>query len=156
MLLITKEQQMNRIQLWYAILATLCWGSYIVVAKVASSDKYCNLPPRWTTLLMGVGIIAAFAWYWLSTDTVPFRLNLPSVAAGVGAGLLWALGMLFALLALRGGADVARLVPLYNANTFVALVLAVVLLREIPAARDLLRVGLGSVFIVIGGLLVAR
>ena len=147
---------MTRSQLGYAILATLCWGSYIVVAKLASSEKYCNIPARWTTLLMGVGIIIAFAWYWLSSETVPFRMNVPSLAAGIGAGLLWALGMLFALLALRGGADVARLVPLYNANTFVALVLAVVLLREVPAARDLLRVGLGSILIVIGGLLVAR
>jgi uncharacterized membrane protein len=147
---------MTRTQLIYAILATVCWGSYIVVAKVASSEKYCGMPARWTTLLMGVGIIAAFACYWFSSDKVPFHMNVPSVAAGVGAGLLWALGMVFALLALRGGADVARLVPLYNANTFVALLLAVVLLREVPGAKDMVRVGLGSVLVVAGGLLVAR
>ncbi len=147
---------MTRTQLIYALLATVCWGSYIVVAKVASSEKYCGVPARWTTLLMGLGIVAAFAWYWLSSDKVPFRPNLPSVAAGVGAGLLWAMGMVFALLALRGGADVARLVPLYNANTFVALVLAVVLLREVPGGREIVRVALGSVLVVAGGLLVAR
>ncbi len=100
---------MTRSQIIYAILATVCWGSSIVVAKVASSEKYCSLPPRWTTLLMGLGIVAAFAWYWLSSDKVPFRFTVPAVAAGVGAGLLWARGMVFALLALRGGADVGRL-----------------------------------------------
>ncbi len=147
---------MTRSQLIYAVLATVCWGSYIVVAKVASSEKYCRLPPRWTALRMGLGIVVAFAWYWLSSDKVPFHATLPSVVAGVGAGVLWAMGMVFALLALRGGADVARLVPLYNANTFVALVLAVVLLREVPAAKDLVRVGLGSALVVAGGLLVAR
>ena len=45
---------MTRTQLTYAILATVCWGSYIVAAKVASSAKYCNVPPRWTTLLMSL------------------------------------------------------------------------------------------------------
>ncbi len=142
---------MTRSQLTYAILATICWGSYIVVAKVASSQKYCSVPPRWTTLLMGAGILAVFALYWRFAAAAPFRANALSVAASVGAGVLWATGMVFAILALRGGAEVSRLVPIYNANTLVALLLAVTVLREIPEARDILRVGLGSVLVVAGG-----
>jgi drug/metabolite transporter (DMT)-like permease len=147
---------MTRTSLSCAILATVCWGAYIVVAKVASSEKYCNVPPRWTTLLMALGIVAAFASYWWFSGRAPFRPSVPSIAAGVGAGLLWAMGMVFALLALRQGAEVARLVPIYNANTLVALVLAVVLLGEIPDLRDMLKVGMGSVLILVGGFLVAR
>jgi len=146
----------TRTQLTYAILATVCWGSYIVAAKVASSAKYCNVPPRWTTLLMSLGILIVFAFYWCFSAGVPFRPSVLSMAASVGAGLLWAMGMVLALLALRGGAEVARLVPLYNANTLVALVLAITVLREIPDARDILKVSLGSVLVLIGGLLVAR
>lgn len=147
---------MTRTQLGYAILATICWGCYIVVAKVASSEKYCNVPPRWTTALMGLGILAVFACYWGLSDGAPFRANVQSATASIGAGLLWAMGMVFAVLALREGADVARLVPLYNANTLVALVLAIALLGEIPGLRDIVKIGMGSVLIIVGGLLVAR
>ena len=55
---------MTRTQFVYAILATVCWGSYIVVAKVASAERYCNVPARWTMLLMGLGILVVFASYW--------------------------------------------------------------------------------------------
>jgi uncharacterized membrane protein len=147
---------MTRTQLIYAIMATICWGCYIVVAKVASSEKYCNVPPRWTTALMGLGIAAVFVCYWVFAKGAPFRAGLPSAAAGLGAGALWAMGMVFALLALRGGADVARLVPLYNANTVVALVLAIAVLGELPQAREMLRVGLGAALVVAGAILVAR
>ncbi len=147
---------MTRNQLICAVLATVCWGSYIVVAKVASSQKYCNVPPRWTTLLMGLGIASVFVVYWLVAERTPFRPSAGALAASVGAGLLWAAGMVLALLALRAGADVARLVPLYNANTLVALVLAIGLLGEIPATGEMLKVGVGSLLVVVGGLLVAR
>jgi len=147
---------LTRIQLIYALLATLCWGAYIVVAKVASSDKYCNVPPRWTTLLMGAGILAVFLVYWATSGRASFHPTLPSLAAGIGAGLLWAFGLVFALLALRAGADVARLVPLYNANTLVALALAIGLLHEIPQGREILQLSLGSTLVVVGALLVAR
>jgi uncharacterized membrane protein len=147
---------MTRTQLTYAILATICWGCYIVVAKVASSEKYCNVPPRWTTALMGLGILAVFACYWRFSASAPLRANLPSIAAGIGAGLLWATGMVFALLALRGGADVARLVPLYNANTLVALALAFIVLREIPHAGEIIKLSCGSALILLGAILVAR
>ena len=147
---------MTRTQLIYAIMATVCWGCYIVVAKVASSEKYCTVPPRWTTALMGLGIVAVFACYWGLTTSAPFRVSLPAAAAGLGAGALWATGLVCALLALRSGADVARLVPLYNANTVVALLLAVVVLGELPQARELLRVGVGAALVVAGAILVAR
>ena len=147
---------MTRAQLTYAILATICWGCYIVVAKIASSERYCNVPPRWTTALMGLGIIAVFACYWLFSGGAQYRANLPSLTAGIGAGLLWAIGMIFAFLALRGGADVARLVPLYNANTLIALVLAIIVLREVPQAREIIKLTTGSALIVFGAILVAR
>ena len=147
---------MTRAQLTCAIMATICWGCYIVVAKVASSEKYCSVPPRWATALMGLGIAAVFACYWVLAGGAPFRVSIPSAAAGVGAGALWALGMVFAVLALRGGVDVARLVPIYNANTVVALVLAVAILREVPQSGDLLRIGTGAALVIAGGFLVAR
>jgi uncharacterized membrane protein len=66
------------------------------------------------------------------------------------------MGMIFAFLALRGGADVARLVPLYNANTLIALLLAITLLHEIPQSRELIKLTTGSALIILGAILVVR
>jgi transporter family protein len=83
-------------------------------------------------------------------------LNLGSLVAGVSSGGLWALGMLFSLCAIKAGADVARLAPIYNSNTLVAVLLGIVLLHEVRDASGILKVVIGSVLIVIGGILVTR
>ena len=142
--------------LLYALLATVSWGSYIIVAKVATSSKYCGLPAKWAAILMWVGIGAVFVLYLLlGADEKP-RFNFQSTTAGVSAGVLWALGMVFSLCAIRAGADVARLAPIYNSNTLVAVFLGMVILHEVRDASGMLRVLIGSVLIVAGGVLVTR
>lgn len=149
-----------RIWLAYGLLATVCWGSYIVVAKLATHSDYCNLPPRKSVILMTIGIAIVLTVYGLlvapgdAPDTSP--LDGRSVLAGTGAGLLWALGMVFALLALQAGAEVSRLVPLYNCNTLVAVLLGIVFLREVPNRAELPQVVCGALLVVGGGVLLVR
>lgn len=140
----------------FALLAMLCWGCYIVVAKVATSEKYCGLGPKWSALLMLVGIIAVVGIYWIFGKGPRPAITMPSAIAGVSQGVLWALGMLFSLFAFKAGADVARAVPIFNCNTLVAAVLGIVLLREIPDSAAVVRILTGSLMIVFGGILVAR
>ena len=142
--------------LLYALLATFSWGTYIVVAKIATSSKYCGLEPKWSAILMWAGIGTVFVLYWLLSGGDKPSLNLGSVVAGVSSGGLWALGMLFSLCAIKAGADVARLAPIYNSNTLVAVLLGIVLLHEVRDASGILKVLIGSVLIVIGGILVTR
>jgi uncharacterized membrane protein len=140
----------------YALLATFSWGTYIVVAKIATSSKYCGLEPKWSAILMWVGIGTVFVLYWLLSGGEKVKLNLPSIAAGVSSGGLWALGMLFSLCAIKAGADVARLAPIYNSNTLVAVLLGIVLLHEVRDTSGIFKVAIGSVLILFGGILVTR
>ena len=142
--------------LLYALLATFSWGTYIVVAKIATSSKYYGLEPKWSAILMWAGIGIVFVLYWLLSGGGKLNLNLPAIAAGVSSGGLWALGMLFSLCAIKAGADVARLAPIYNSNTLVAVVLGIVLLHEVRDGAGILKVVIGSVLIVLGGILVTR
>ncbi len=142
--------------LLYSLFAMLSWGGYIVVAKVATSDQYFGLPPKWAAVLIYVGIGLVFAVYYLFAKDGKSNLNHQSILAGISSGVLWALGMVFSLLALKAGADVSRLVPIYNCNTLVAVLLGIIFLREISNIASISSVIIGSILITVGGVLVVR
>ncbi len=140
----------------FSLLAMVCWGCYIVVAKVATSEKYCALGPKWSALLMLGGIIAVVGIYLVFSKGAKPEITAPSAIAGVSQGVLWALGMIFSLFAFRAGADVARAVPIFNCNTLVAVLLGIMVLKEIPNMAGIVRIIIGSLLIVCGGALVAK
>jgi uncharacterized membrane protein len=140
----------------FALLSMVCWGSYIVVAKVTTSAKYCGLGPRWAMILMFVGIIAVFGIYTAMSKEAKPAITTGAAAAGISTGVLWALGMIFSFLAFRTGADVSRLVPIYNCNTLIAVLLGIMVLHEMPNFAGVVKLLIGSVLIVLGGVLVAR
>jgi len=142
--------------LLYSLFAMLSWGGYIVVAKVATSNQYFGLSSRWAAILMYAGIGLVFAIYCLLAKDGKSNLNHQSIAAGISSGALWALGMVFSLLALKVGADVSRLVPIYNCNTLVAVLLGIIFLREISNLASISSVIIGSILIIIGGVLVVK
>ena len=113
-----------------------------------------ELSGRYFLMWAGIGIV--FVLYWLMSGGEKLNLRLPAIVAGVSSGGLWALGMLFSLCAIKAGADVARLAPIYNSNTLVAVLLGIVLLHEVRDASGILKVVIGSVLIVLGGILVTR
>ena len=73
----------------------------------------------------------------------------------MAVGAFWAVGALIQLTALKGGADVSRLTPIYNMNTLLVVFLGIILLKELPDASNMLRVAAGAVLIVAGGILVS-
>jgi transporter family protein len=140
----------------YSLLAMVCWGCYIVVAKVATSDKYCGLGPRWSALLMVCGIIFVIGMYAAFSKGPKPVITAFSATAGVSQGVLWALGMVFSLLAISAGGDISRLVPIFNCNTLIAVLLGIMVLQEIPDFAGMVKIIIGSLLIVAGGILVAR
>jgi uncharacterized membrane protein len=50
--------------------------------------------------------------------------------------------------------NISQLVPVYNTNTLVAFILAVVLFKELPQGADLIRNLLGALLIVGGTILI--
>jgi uncharacterized membrane protein len=140
----------------YSLLAMVCWGCYIVVAKVATSEKYCGLGPRWSALLMVCGILLVIGMYVAFSKGPKPVITAPGAAAGVSQGVLWALGMVFSLLAINAGGDISRLVPIFNCNTLIAVILGIMVLHEMPNFAGVVKLLIGSVLIVGGGILVAR
>jgi transporter family protein len=82
-------------------------------------------------------------------------LTVGSASASFATGLVWALAVtLIAVAQGRYGASVARLVPLFNMNTLVAVVLGFLVFAEWRGV-NVPRLSIGAVLIVIGGSLVA-
>lgn len=138
----------------YGIIASLCWGSYIIASKVATSEKYFGINSAWAALFMLIGIASVFIVGAIK-EGVPMPINKPGIGFAVLSGLLWGLGMYVSLRAISIGADVAKLTPLYNTNTLVAVLLGIILLHELPKTGDIARIVIGAVLIVIGAILVS-
>ena len=49
----------------------------------------------------------------------------------------------------------SQLAPIYNANTIIAVILGIILLKEIPNASQMIRIIIGAVMIVVGAVLVS-
>ncbi len=144
-------------KLWliYGIIAALFWGSYIIAAKVASSEKYFNVSSRYMSLFMLIGIAVVFLGIFFFSEKPAVLPSRMGMGFGILAGMIWALGMFFALKAITAGADVARLTPIYNTNTLIAVLLGIILLHELPTAGQAIKVIIGALLIVVGSVLVS-
>lgn len=105
-------------------------------------------------LFIGLGVLLCGGVYALLDGD---RTVTPgSAAAATFIGVFWALGMVCVLLGLlKFGAPLAQLAPLYNLNTLIVTLLALVFFAE---SRDVAvtRLLLGTLLIVAGGIIVAR
>jgi|SRR3989344_2879656 len=144
-------------QIWlmYGILAAFFWGSYIIAAKVATSEKYFGVNPAYVSLFMLIGIAVVFIGGMIHEGNFIMPQSKVGIGFGVLAGVLWGLGMLASLKALTLGADVAKLTPIYNINTLIAVLLGIILLHELPTAEEMIKVIIGAILIVIGAILVS-
>ena len=139
-------------RLWVScgLVASLCWGAYIVLSKVAASPRYQGLPSTSSALLMGIGALGTLACYFLVARGSLADCSLRACAIGLLPGVLWALGMVAVLYALGRGAPVTKLVLLYNTNTIVAVIIGVLVLGEAPHGAALVRVVIGAVLVTAG------
>ena len=145
-------------QTWiiYGILASFFWGSYIIAAKVATSEKYFGINPALVSLFMLVGMAAVFVIAVLLEGNFETPKSSLGIVFSVLAGVLWALGIFVSIKALSLGASVSKLAPLYNTNTLVAVFLGIVLLKEIPnSTGNTLKLIIGAILIVVGAFLVS-
>ena len=103
---------------------------------------------------VGVGVIIAGAGFYIFDNTVPFSIKASSFAGLFG--LTWGIASgLVAYSLLHFNIPISQLVPLYNMNTLIAVLLALVIFSE---WKDLHTVKLltGSVLVVIGAIFVAN
>ena len=138
--------------IFYGMFASLFFGINAVVYKVAAVNGGLN--PYYAGVFYGAGIfitVVAAYFFRFSAPTTNFKwLGLALIA-----GIIWGLGFIMTAIAISNHADVSRLAPLYNTNTLVAVMLGIILLKEIPSAASVWRVVLGAVLVVAGSVLVS-
>jgi uncharacterized membrane protein len=143
----------------WLVLGMLAAVSYAVsglAVKVALDRKYFGMDVTSTALLTMAGVVIAFsAFYLLYAGLKVPELKPAAAATGVAIGFFWGLGAILVYYGILRGADISRMAPIYNLNTLIIVVLAVLLLGELPDRSQLLRVGVGAVLIVLGGILVS-
>ena len=136
---------------FYGIVAAICFGVNTILYKIASQKG--NFSPAFGSLVFGIGILIAFLVYFFAKPALQFEWKSTTLA--IVAGIIWAIGFLAIAIAISQKGEVARLAPLYNANTIIAVVLGIVLLKEVPDMSQMVRVIAGAVMIVIGAVLVS-
>lgn len=148
-----KVKYMNWIIL--GIGASILWGVYTVILKISTSEQYYNTSPRIALLGLMMGGFIATAVLLAVTRHQPATFPRVGFTAAVGAGILWALGMIFVTYALGDtSTPVSKLVPLYNTNTLIAVLIGILLLKEVPEER--VKTIVGAMFIIVGGILLSR
>ncbi len=97
-------------------------------------------------VLVGVGFHAYFR-----DSTISMR----SAAYAVGVGLTWGMGAgLVGIAVMRYPVPIAKLIPLYNMNTLIGVLLALWIFAEWKNVH-LLKLLIGAILVVLGGTLVA-
>ena len=137
--------------IFYGIIAAICFGVNTIIFKIAYQKG--NFSPAYGSIVFGIGILLAFAVYFLAKPSMEFEWK--STALAIIAGIIWAIGFLAIAIAISKKGEVAKLAPLYNANTIIAVFLGIVLLKEVPDIHQMVRVVIGALMIVGGAVLVS-
>ena len=137
--------------IFYGIIAAVCFGLNTIIYKVAVQKS--NFSPYYGSFMFGLGVILIFGLFLIFKPS--FEFELKSNLLLLVSGIIWGIGFLAVAVAIAQKADVARLAPIYNANTIIAVFLGIIFLKEIPDISQIFRVVSGAVLIVIGAVLVS-
>lgn len=136
---------------FYGIIAAISFGINSVIYKIASQKG--NFSAAYGSLIFGMGIMAVFlAYYFMKPG---FAFEWKSSFLLVIAGIVWAIGFLAVAISISKGGEIAKLAPLFNSNTIIAVFLGIVLLKEVPDASQIWRIVTGTIMIVAGAALVS-
>ena len=136
----------------YGVIAAFCFGVTNVILKVAQQKG--NLSPYYLSFVFALGVMLVSGLFMIFNHTV-FQFELKSNSLALAAGILYTMGMLSVLIAIANKADIARLAPIFNANTLITVILGIIFLKEVPDVSQMMRVIGGAVLIVVGAVLVS-
>jgi transporter family protein len=118
----------------------------------ASTEKGISIP-IYIICTAGASLLVGLVMLFVMRDV---KVSLASGGYAFAAGALWAAGVSGILIALQNhNASISVLTPLFNMNTLVTVVIGLWIFSEWQTIR-VPQLLLGSVFIVIGGTIVAR
>ncbi len=135
----------------YGIIASIFFALNAIVYKVAAQKG--NFSPYYGSFMFGLGVVLICGLFLLFKPSFEFEWKSSGLA--LIAGMIWGLGLLAVAIAIAKGGDIARLAPIYNTNTILAVLLAIIFLKEIPDVSQIFRIIAGAVLIVVGAVLVS-
>lgn len=102
---------------------------------------------------IGVGVVLVGAVLWaINTDQ---KFSSAAIVPAVGMGIAWGIGVVLVAIGIsKYGAPISQLAPLYNMNTLVTVVIALVVFSEWKDV-NLVKLTIGALFIILGGVLVS-
>ena len=104
-------------------------------------------------VFIGIGVVMVGVVLWMLNAKQQY--NVASVIPALGLGVSWGLGAFCVAVGIsKYSAPLAKLVPLYNMNTLVAVLLALVIFSEWKEVH-LVKLSIGAVLIILGGVLVS-
>lgn len=143
---------------WFIVglIASFLYGISAIIFKFLTEERFLNGPPAWVLAGIGSGIAICGvlgAIYFSSPELScsPARAFLWSIPAGLLNGFAT---LLILRLMQSPETNLSQLVPVYNTNTLVAFILAVLIFKELPSGGDLIRNLIGAVMIVAGTILI--
>jgi uncharacterized membrane protein len=142
---------------WFVIglAASLLYGVSAIFFKLLTHERYLGGAPGWVLAGIGLGIalcgfLGVLFWPQAATGS-----TLQACLWALPAGLLNGFATLLVLWAMRTpGTNLSQLVPVYNTNTLIAFILAVIIFKELPQGIDLVRNLAGAILIVAGTVLI--
>ena len=134
--------------------AALFFGIGAVMTKIAIGEKFFGMDPRAFGLLTVLGVAIVLAGYFFTSPT-SIPTNPTFLGIGIGAGIIYGLGQVLVLIAIKNNANIAQLAPIYNINTLIAVILGIFLLSEIPSQTQAVKVLIGAILITAGAVLVS-
>lgn len=138
--------------LFFGLSAALFFGINPILYKLAISEKKTD--PVFVMLLYcgGAFFLGVIIFLFVKPNCT---ITWASVGYGIGAGLLYGLGLLFVALAFAKGVPVSLMVPLYSINALVTVLLGIFWLNEVPDIKGIIKIITGTIFIVIGAIIVS-
>jgi len=133
------------------LLPALLYGLAGIFAKVSTT---AGMPVGAHLVCIGVMVSLVGA---IMQQVLP--APLPSTGAMISSsmlGILWGLGTGFVALGLlKYQAPLSKLVPLYNMNTLITVMLALIIFLEWKTV-DPFKLSVGAILVIVGGLLVSK
>lgn len=134
----------------YGLLTALLMGVFPALFKILTDSRYFGVNTNTVAILVWVGMGIVFIGYSLYGG----KLSLPSnivLIIGLLTGVIVGISLLLRIIAIGFGADVTRFVPLYNTNSLFAAIIGIVTLGELPDTNQAIKVIVGAILIIIGG-----
>ena len=124
-----------------------------ILAICQKLSNQAGIATSWLIITAGIGVlIVGLCLHVIMPDKT---ISLKSALPAVGVGLCWGISMgLIGIALVNYGVPISKLVPLYNMNTLVAVVLGLLIFGEWQEL-NLGRLLVGSFLIIIGGSLAA-